>query len=67
MIKLYDYTKLSDVGVRLRFLVARQIESALTGLFPQVVALPFGSSVNGYGKMGCDLDVVLRLNDYQMV
>lgn len=65
--KLYNLTKLSDIGVRLRFLVAKQVESALTGLFPQVTALPFGSSVNGYGRMGCDLDIVLRLNDYQMV
>lgn len=66
MTKLYNFTKLNDLGIRLRFLVAQQMEAALTGLFPNVSALPFGSSVNGYGRMGCDLDVVLRLNDNEV-
>ncbi|XP_025835229.1 poly(A) RNA polymerase, mitochondrial isoform X2 [Agrilus planipennis] len=58
---LYESTKLNDLGVRLRFLSARQIEVALSGIFPSAVAFPFGSCVNGFGKMNCDLDVVLRL------
>jgi poly(A) RNA polymerase len=40
-------------------MTARQIELALSGLFPQVTVLPFGSSVNGFGKTTCDLDLVL--------
>lgn len=47
--------------MRLRFLTARQVEMCLLGLFPNAIAYPFGSSVNGFGKMGCDLDLVLRL------
>lgn len=60
---LHSITKLNDVGTRLRYLTARQIESTFTGMFPYVGVYPFGSSVNGYGRMGCDLDLVLRLFD----
>ncbi|KAI4468026.1 poly a polymerase cid pap -related [Holotrichia oblita] len=63
MLLLYNATKLNDVGTRLRFITARQIEMALSGIFPHMLAYPFGSSVNGFGKMGCDLDLVLRLNE----
>lgn len=55
-------TCLSDTGTRVRFLASRQIELALSGMFPNAQALPFGSSVNSYGKEGCDLDLVLCLN-----
>ncbi|XP_018567191.1 poly(A) RNA polymerase, mitochondrial isoform X2 [Anoplophora glabripennis] len=60
---LHSITKLNDVGSRLRFLTARQIESTFSSMFPYVCVYPFGSSVNGYGRMGCDLDLVLRLLD----
>jgi poly(A) RNA polymerase len=60
---LYDATKLNDIGTRLKFLTACQVENCVRGMFPTAKAFPFGSSVNGYGKMGCDLDLVLRLSD----
>ncbi|CAH0551556.1 unnamed protein product [Brassicogethes aeneus] len=63
MITLYENTKLNDVGSRLRFLTAKQLESTVSGMFPNANAFPFGSSVNGCGKMGCDLDLVLRLDN----
>ncbi|KAL1401160.1 hypothetical protein pipiens_006836 [Culex pipiens pipiens] len=59
---LHRTTCLNDVGKRLRFLAVRQVESSLQGMFPQAVAFPFGSSVNGFGKMGCDLDIILDLD-----
>lgn len=59
---LYSATYLNDVGERLRFLTARQIEIGLCGPFPNIKALPFGSSVNGFGRLGCDLDIVLQLD-----
>lgn len=59
---LYNWTKLNNVGTRLRFLTAIQIENCLSGMFPNCAVYPFGSSVNGFGKMNCDLDLVLRLN-----
>ncbi|KAL3285496.1 hypothetical protein HHI36_000028 [Cryptolaemus montrouzieri] len=60
---LYILSKLTDLETRLRFLTARQVEMSVTGMFPHAEVLPFGSSVNGFGKMGCDLDVVLTLNE----
>ncbi|XP_052866106.1 poly(A) RNA polymerase, mitochondrial [Anopheles cruzii] len=59
---LHRVTKLNELGKRLRFLAVRQLESSIQGMFPQALAHPFGSSVNGYGRMGCDLDVILDLD-----
>lgn len=56
---LYTRTRLSDLATRLRFLTALQIEATTQKLFPSLVALPFGSSVNGFGRMGSDIDVAL--------
>lgn len=67
MLILHNITKLNEVGTRLRFLTAKQVEKALAGMFPSAAALPFGSSVNGCGKMGCDLDLILRLTNDQKV
>jgi len=36
-----------------------QIENALKGIFPLARILPFGSSVNSFGKIGSDIDLVL--------
>ncbi|KAL1512512.1 hypothetical protein ABEB36_002094 [Hypothenemus hampei] len=65
IMELYNSTKLNDVGQRLRFLTAKQVETTMSGMFPKLCAFPFGSSVNGFGKMGCDLDIVLRLTPDQ--
>ncbi|KAL1464122.1 hypothetical protein WDU94_003797 [Cyamophila willieti] len=62
MTTLHQITKLNDINTRLRFLVAYQVERALSGLFPLCVIYPFGSSVNHFGKLGCDLDLVLQLD-----
>lgn len=53
---------LDDLGIRIRFLAARQIEEFVSGFFPSARACIFGSSVNGYGKLGCDLDIVLQFH-----
>lgn len=63
MMVFYKLTGLTDLGVRTRFLAARQLETALKGIFPGVQSHPFGSSVNGFGKAGCDLDLILRFQD----
>lgn len=59
---LYENTRLNELSVRLRFLGALQIHRALGGLFLNHTVLPFGSTVNGFGKMGCDLDMILHYN-----
>lgn len=60
---LHQSTCLNDVGTRLRFVAAKQIENTVAGMFPYAQAFPFGSSVNGFGKLGCDLDMILRLDE----
>lgn len=57
--KLYDSNKLSDFSSRLRFLTALQMEEAISGIFYDAKVLPFGSSVNGFGQMESDLDMIL--------
>lgn len=59
---LHRMTCLNDIGIRLRFMAALQIEQSLHGMFPHATAYPFGSSVNGFGRLGCDLDLILRLS-----
>lgn len=61
---LYRLTKLNDLGNRLRYMAGRQLEMAISGMFPNSHACLFGSSVNGFGKKGCDVDLILRLNDH---
>lgn len=59
---LYENTRLNDLSVRLRFLGVLQIQRALSGLFLNHIVLPFGSTVNGFGRLGCDLDMILQYN-----
>lgn len=57
--ELSDTNKLSDLSSRLRFLTALQIEEAVSGIFANMRVIPFGSSVNGFGRMSSDLDMML--------
>lgn len=59
IMKLYNSNRLSDLSSRLRFLTAIQMEDALSGIFYEPKVLPFGSSINGFGQMQSDLDMVL--------
>lgn len=59
IIKLFKLNGLSDLSSRLRFLTALQVEEAISGVFHQPLVLPFGSSINGFGRMESDLDMVL--------
>lgn len=63
MLLLLEHTQLNDIGVRLRFLTAMQIENALKGIFPLSKVLPFGSSVNSFGKIESDIDLVIMDSD----
>lgn len=59
---LYESTRINDLSIRLRFLGAQQIELALSGFFLNPVVWPFGSTVNGLGKLGSDLDMIIQYN-----
>lgn len=64
---LYEHTRLTDLSIRLKYLTALQaqtiINEFLDEIFPNAKVYPFGSTVNGFGKMGCDLDMALRYDD----
>lgn len=60
----YEHMGLTELSVRLRFMTAMQaqvvINEFLDTIFPNAQVYPFGSSINGFGKMGCDIDMVLQ-------
>lgn len=56
---LFNVNRLSDLSSRLRFLTALQVEEAISGMFHEAQVLPFGSSINGFGQMQSDLDMIL--------
>lgn len=59
---LEDTHKVTELGIRVRFLVASHLEQALKTLFPLGAILPFGSTVSGIGRQTGDLDLVLLPN-----
>ena len=54
---LHNHLKMTEIDIRLRYFLASSIEEMLTKVFPHCQANLFGSSVNGLGNTGCDLDV----------
>ncbi|KAM4704687.1 poly(A) RNA polymerase, mitochondrial isoform 2-T2 [Rhinophrynus dorsalis] len=54
--------QLTDESVRLRFLVSSLIRDIATAYFPEATVNPYGSTVNSFGKLGCDLDLFLDLD-----
>ncbi|XP_067863371.1 poly(A) RNA polymerase, mitochondrial [Heptranchias perlo] len=63
--QLYTVCKeyqLTEENTRLRFLVCSLVKDIAAAYFPECSIKPFGSSVNNFGKMGCDLDMFLDLD-----
>lgn len=67
---LYRNTRITDVSMRLRFLATYQIERALNHfmnrIIPKARILPFGSTMNGFGKLSSDLDVALSFDKTEL-
>ena len=59
---LYNKLAMSDLDVRLRYFLCCDLECSLRKLLPDVSVRPFGSSVNGFGRYDCDLDLVVNLD-----
>ncbi|XP_074477732.1 poly(A) RNA polymerase, mitochondrial isoform X1 [Sebastes fasciatus] len=59
---LTDVYQLTEENSRLRFLVCSLLKDIAAAYFPECTIRPFGSSVNGFGKLGCDLDMFLDLD-----
>lgn len=60
---LVDEYQLTEENTRLRFLVSSLINDVVTAYFPESTVKPFGSTVNSFGKLGCDLDLFLDLDE----
>ena len=63
---LFDNYKISSTSEKMRFLACEQIERALKGIYPHTKILPFGSSVNSFGKRDSDLDMFIDHNQKNM-
>ena len=61
---LNDHCSLSEIGKRLRWMTCIQVERMFTSLFHKLRVWPFGSSVNGCGRKGSDLDMVISLDGH---
>lgn len=61
---LNDHHSLSEIGKRLRWMTCIQVERMFTSLFHKLRVWPFGSSVNGCGRRGSDLDMVISLDGH---
>ncbi|XP_055399983.1 poly(A) RNA polymerase, mitochondrial isoform X2 [Bubalus kerabau] len=55
--------QLTEENARLRYLTCSLIEDVAAAYFPDCAVRPFGSSVNSFGKLGCDLDMFLDLDE----
>lgn len=62
IISLTEAYQLTEENSRLRFLVCSLLKDIATAYFPECSIKPFGSSVNGFGKLGSDLDMILDLD-----
>lgn len=56
---LFDSYKMTAASEKIRFLACEQVEMCLRGIFPRTKIMPFGSSVNSFGKQNCDLDLAI--------
>ena len=59
IMEMFNTFKMSPTSEKIRFLCCEQVESSLKGCFPGSRILPFGSSVNSFGKRASDLDMLI--------
>ncbi|NXW40792.1 PAPD1 protein, partial [Nyctiprogne leucopyga] len=63
-ILLNEY-QLTEENIKLRFLACSLVRDFARAYFPESTVKPFGSSVNTFGKLGCDVDMFLDFHDIQ--
>ncbi|XP_037693891.1 poly(A) RNA polymerase, mitochondrial isoform X2 [Choloepus didactylus] len=55
--------QITEENTKLRYLTCSLVEDIAAAYFPYCTVRPFGSSVNSFGKLGCDLDMFLDLDE----
>ncbi|XP_057354323.1 poly(A) RNA polymerase, mitochondrial isoform X4 [Manis pentadactyla] len=60
---LLKESQLTEENTKLRYLTCSFIEDIAAVYFADCAVRPFGSSVNSFGKLGCDLDMFLDLDE----
>ncbi|KAK2503457.1 hypothetical protein MC885_013769 [Smutsia gigantea] len=60
---LLKESQLTEENTKLRYLTCSFIEDIAAAYFADCAVRPFGSSVNSFGKLGCDLDMFLDLDE----
>ncbi|KAM9230882.1 poly(A) RNA polymerase, mitochondrial isoform 2-T2 [Dugong dugon] len=60
---LLKASQITEENAKLRHLTCSLIEDIAAAYFPYCTVRPFGSSVNSFGKLGCDLDMFLDLDE----
>lgn len=65
MYALLDEYQLTEENIKLRYLACSLVRDFARAYFPDSTVKPFGSSVNTFGKLGCDVDMFLDFRDIQ--
>lgn len=60
---LYKQRSLTDLDLRMRFLMCILVEDVLRALAPDIHIVPFGSCLNGFGWWKSDLDMMVCFHD----
>ncbi|XP_077159157.1 poly(A) RNA polymerase, mitochondrial [Paroedura picta] len=61
---LTEAYQLTEENTKLRFLTCSLVQDIAGAYFPDCTVKPFGSSVNTFGKLGCDLDMFMDLDEF---
>ncbi|KAI3386788.1 hypothetical protein SNEBB_002883 [Seison nebaliae] len=56
---------MDEGNIRLRFFLSSLIEDVFRHILPQNIALPFGSSMNGFGVSSSDLDIFYSFEEFR--
>ncbi|NXW94493.1 PAPD1 protein, partial [Alopecoenas beccarii] len=65
MYMLLNEYQLTEENIKLRYLACSLVRDFARAYFPDSTVKPFGSSVNTFGKLGCDVDMFLDFHDTQ--
>ncbi|NXH22762.1 PAPD1 protein, partial [Bucco capensis] len=63
MYMLLNEYQLTEENIKLRFLACSLVRDFTKAYFPDSTVKPFGSSVNTFGKLGCDVDMFLDFHN----